>query len=99
MSNSPDLLPPLTILALNSENPIEIVNVKHARLKETDRIAITSRELVKLGIKVQENEDGLILESTENLTGAELNSENDHRLIHGILYCRNVCWKLCCNRS
>ncbi len=80
LSNSPDLLPPLAILALNSESPIEIVNVKHARIKETDRIAITSRELVKLGIKVQEKEDGLILESTENLNGAELNSENDHRL-------------------
>ena len=80
LSNSPDLLPPLAILALNSESPIEIVNVKHARLKETDRIAITSRELVKLGIKVDEKEDGLILESTENLNGAELNAENDHRL-------------------
>ena len=80
LSNSPDLLPPLAILALNSANPIEIVNVKHARLKETDRIAIIARELVKLGIKVQEKEDGLILESSENLIGAELNSENDHRL-------------------
>jgi len=80
LSNSPDLLPPLAILALNSSSPIEIVNVKHARLKETDRIAIVSRELVKLGIKVQEKEDGLILESSENLRGAELNSENDHRL-------------------
>jgi len=80
LSNSPDLLPPLAILALNSENPIEIVNVKHARLKETDRIAIISRELVKLGIKIQEKEDGMILESSENLSGAELNSENDHRL-------------------
>jgi len=80
LSNSPDLLPPLAILALNSSSPIEIVNVKHARLKETDRIAIISRELVKLGIKVQEKEDGLILESSENLRGAELNSENDHRL-------------------
>ncbi|AJM92938.1 3-phosphoshikimate 1-carboxyvinyltransferase [Nitrosopumilus piranensis] len=80
LSNSPDLLPPLAILALNSETPIEIVNVKHARLKETDRIAITSRELKKLGIKVEEKEDGLILESSENLNGAELNSENDHRL-------------------
>ncbi len=80
LSNSPDLLPPLAILALNSEEPIEIVNVKHARLKETDRIAITSRELVKLGIKVEEKEDGLILESTDNLKGVELNSENDHRL-------------------
>jgi 3-phosphoshikimate 1-carboxyvinyltransferase len=80
LSNSPDLLPPLAILALNTSNPIEITNVKHARLKETDRIAIVSREIIKLGIKVQEKEDGLILESTENLNGAELNSENDHRL-------------------
>jgi len=80
LSNSPDLLPPLAILSLNTSNPIEITNVKHARLKETDRIAIVSREIIKLGIKVQEKEDGLILESTENLNGAELNSENDHRL-------------------
>lgn len=80
LSNSPDILPPLAILSLNTSSPIEIVNVKHARLKETDRIAIISRELVKLGIKVEEKEDGLILESSKNLTSAELNSENDHRL-------------------
>jgi len=80
LSNSPDILPPLAILSLNTSSPIEIVNVKHARLKETDRIAIISREIVKLGIKVQEREDGLTLESSENLTSAELNSENDHRL-------------------
>ncbi|MGH1567142.1 MAG: 3-phosphoshikimate 1-carboxyvinyltransferase [Nitrosopumilus sp.] len=80
LSNSPDLLPPLAILALNSSNPIEIINVKHARLKETDRIAIIARELVKLGVKIQEKEDGLILESSGELRGVELNSENDHRL-------------------
>ncbi|MHA7647641.1 3-phosphoshikimate 1-carboxyvinyltransferase [Nitrosopumilus sp. S4] len=80
LSNSPDLLPPLSILALKSSTPIEIVNVKHARLKETDRIAIIARELVKIGIKIQENEDGLVLEPSEKLVGAKLNSENDHRL-------------------
>ena len=80
LSNSPDLLPPLTILALKTTNPIEITNVKHARLKETDRIAIISRELLKLGIKVQEKEDGIILEPPKSLKSAELNSENDHRL-------------------
>jgi 3-phosphoshikimate 1-carboxyvinyltransferase len=80
LSNSPDILPPLAILSLNVSSPIEIVNVKHARLKETDRIAIISRELVKLGINVEEKEDGLILESSDNLTSGELNSENDHRL-------------------
>jgi len=80
LSNSPDLLPPLAILVLKSSAPIEIVNVKHARLKETDRIAIISRELVKLGIKIQERDDGLILEPSKNLKGAQLNSEKDHRL-------------------
>lgn len=80
LSNSPDLLPPLAILSLNSSSPIEIINVKHARLKETDRIAIIARELVKLGIKVEEKDDGLILELSDNLKGAELISENDHRL-------------------
>ena len=80
LRNSPDLLPPLAILSLISSKPIEIVNVKHARLKETDRIAILARELPKIGIKVQEKEDGLILESSGSLTGAKLDSENDHRL-------------------
>jgi len=80
LSNSPDLLPPLSILALKSLKPIEIINVKHARLKETDRIAIITREMVKLGIRIQENVDGMILEPSEELNSAELNAENDHRL-------------------
>ena len=80
LRNSPDLLPPLAILSLISSKPIEIVNVKHARLKETDRIAILARELPKIGIKVYEKEDGLILESSNSLMGAKLDSENDHRL-------------------
>ena len=80
LSNSPDLLPPLAILSLKTSSPIEIVNVKHARLKETDRIAIVSRELVKLGLQIEEKEDGLILNRPNNLQGATLNSENDHRL-------------------
>jgi 3-phosphoshikimate 1-carboxyvinyltransferase len=80
LSNTPDLLPPLSILALKTINPIEIFNVKHARYKETDRIAILARELQKLGIKVEEKEDGLILHSSDDLNGANLNSENDHRL-------------------
>src|SRR3989304_1291461 len=78
--DTPDLLPPLAILVLKSSKPIELFNVKHARYKETDRIAILGRELQKLGVKVKEKEDGLILEAPDNPKGAELNSENDHRL-------------------
>ena len=80
LSNSPDLVPAVAILTLKTSKPIEIFNVKHARYKETDRIAILTRELSKLGIKVDEKNDGLVLKNPGSLTGAELNSENDHRL-------------------
>lgn len=80
LSNTPDLLPPLSILALKSGFPIELYNVKHARYKETDRIAILARELQKIGIKVTEKEDGLILGPPDKVKGAKLNSEDDHRL-------------------
>ncbi len=80
LSNTPDLLPPLAILALKTGFPIELHNVKHARYKETDRIAILARELQKIGIKVTEKEDGLILGPPDKVKGAKLNSEDDHRL-------------------
>ena len=80
LSNTPDLLPPLSILGLKTSKPIEIFNVKHARYKESDRIAILARELQKLGIQVEEKDDGLILFPPIEPKGSDLNSENDHRL-------------------
>lgn len=80
LSNTPDLLPPMTILALKTSKPIEIYNVKHARFKETDRIAILARELTKLGVGVIEKEDGLILDAPKTLKRADLDSADDHRL-------------------
>jgi len=80
LSNNPDLLPPMAILALKTSKPIEIYNVKHARFKETDRIAILAKELAKIGVIITEKEDGLILESPKALKSAELESADDHRL-------------------
>ena len=80
LSDTPDLLPAIAILALKSQKPIEIFNVKHARYKETDRIAVISRELKKIGLDIEEKEDGMILKKNLDLIPSELNSENDHRL-------------------
>lgn len=80
LANTPDLLPPMAILALRSSGPIEIYNVKHARFKETDRIAILAREPAKIGVQVTENEDGLVLGPPKSTNGAELDSSDDHRL-------------------
>ena len=80
LSNNPDLLPPMAILALKTSKPIEIYNVKHARFKETDRIAILAKELAKIGVGVTEKEDGLIIEAPKIVKSAELDSSEDHRL-------------------
>jgi 3-phosphoshikimate 1-carboxyvinyltransferase len=80
LSNTPDLLPPLAILALKCTSPLELYNVRHARFKETDRISILARELKKLGLEVTEKEDGLVISPPKELRGAALESENDHRL-------------------
>ncbi len=80
LSNTPDLLPPMAILSLKASSPIEIYNVKHARFKETDRIAILAKELAKIGVRVTEKEDGFVLEAPSSPRGAELDSADDHRL-------------------
>lgn len=80
LSDTPDLLPPLAILALKCQEPLEIHNVRHARFKETDRISVLARELKKLGIGVTENDDGLVLNPPKGITGASLDPEDDHRL-------------------
>ncbi|MEW6043470.1 MAG: 3-phosphoshikimate 1-carboxyvinyltransferase [Thermoproteota archaeon] len=80
LANTPDLLPPLSILALKCGSPLELYNVRHARFKETDRIAILTRELQKLGLQIEEKEDGMILHPPKELHGASLDSEEDHRL-------------------
>ena len=80
LSNTPDLLPALAILVLKCKDQIEINNVKHARYKETDRIAIICNELKKIGITVSEKDDGMILKKGNIQNGVELDSHADHRL-------------------
>lgn len=81
LSNNPDLLPPLSILSLKATSPIEIFNVKHARIKETDRISLLAKELSKIGLNISEKEDGMIITNTgENHGGVEFDPVRDHRL-------------------
>ena len=57
-----------------------IRNVANARLKETDRIAVMAKELGRLGAKVEELPDGLIVhEST--LKGCPVKGYGDHRVV------------------
>jgi len=77
---SPDLLPVVSILALKAKGKVEVRGVKHARVKETDRVANIARELAKLGAEVKEYEDGLSIKAPERVKSAVLDAYGDHRL-------------------
>ena len=55
----PDALPALAALAPFCPQPVRLTNVAHARAKETDRIAVVTAELARLGATIHEREDGL----------------------------------------
>lgn len=78
LSNAPDLLITVAILAAMAQGTTNITGVAHARVKETDRIDTTCRELEKLGCKLTEREDGMSI--TGGLTSGVVDSHGDHRL-------------------
>jgi 3-phosphoshikimate 1-carboxyvinyltransferase len=81
LSDCPDLLPVLAVLGLRSEEGIRLEGVRHARFKESDRIALLASELEKTGAFVEEFEDGLEIRKPKTARPAELNSHDDHRLL------------------
>lgn len=79
LNSTPDALPILAVAAAFAKGTTRLVNVRQARLKETDRIAVMAKELAKLNVKVTELEDGLIIEGG-NIRGGTVSSYNDHRI-------------------
>ncbi|HEY3094907.1 MAG TPA: 3-phosphoshikimate 1-carboxyvinyltransferase [Nitrososphaera sp.] len=80
LSDTPDLLPVVSILALKAKTPVTITGVAHARVKETDRVANIASELVKFGVRIKEFQDGLKITALRPLKNASLEAYNDHRL-------------------
>ena len=78
LSNAPDLLITVAVLAAMAEGTTNITGVAHAIVKETDRIDTTCRELEKLGCKLVEHEDGMSI--TGGVSSGVVDSHGDHRL-------------------
>jgi 3-phosphoshikimate 1-carboxyvinyltransferase len=69
----------LAVVALFADGPTTITGVAHIRHKETDRIGDLACELRKLGVKVEEFEDGLTV-VPQTLRPAVIDTYNDHRM-------------------
>lgn len=75
-----DEYPILAVAAALAEGVTTISGAKELRYKESDRIAAMTRELGKLGVRVEEREDGMRIEGRKRLAGAAVKSYGDHRV-------------------
>jgi len=80
LNATPDALPALAVTACCAEGTTRLYNVPQARLKETDRIAVMNSELTKMGARIEELPDGLVIEGGP-LKGTEVSGWDDHRVV------------------
>jgi 3-phosphoshikimate 1-carboxyvinyltransferase len=80
MGAMPDMVPTLAAIGLFAKGKTIIRNIAHLRHKESDRIGAVRLEWTRLGAKVEELEDGLIIHGDAPLTGCLLDPHDDHRL-------------------
>lgn len=81
VAQCPDLVPILGVAASLAEGTTRILNGKRVRIKESDRLFTTATELNKLGARITELEDGLVIEGVKGFKGGEVEAHNDHRIV------------------
>ena len=79
-SRTPDLVPTVAVLGALAKGETTVVNAEHVRHKETDRIHAMAVELTKMGGKIQERPDGLVIQGGK-LHGASVHGYHDHRIV------------------
>lgn len=85
-SETPDIIPILSLKACISKKEIEIVNIARLRIKESDRLRAIVKELSKLGFDLLEKEDSILINSRKDFNKINnnslvyLSSHSDHRI-------------------
>ncbi len=87
-----DELPVLALLATQCEGMTVIKDATEMRVKESDRIAVITRELRKLGANIDETPDGMLIHGPTKLRGATVTSPaGDHRIAMTLAVASLIC--------
>ena len=75
-----DELPVIAVAACFARGKTTIKDAGELRVKESDRISTTVAQLSRMGARIEELPDGMVIDGTSRLTGAECTSDGDHRI-------------------
>jgi 3-phosphoshikimate 1-carboxyvinyltransferase len=81
VGDMPDAFPILAVLATQASGTTELINAKHLRFKESDRIATTTSFLRLMGADIEERDDGCIIRGPTRLKGRSIDPSGDHRIL------------------
>jgi len=79
MSDMPDMVPTLAVVASFAKGTTVIKNVGHLKEKESDRLSAVVNELSKTGIEAKSTGTDLVIKGGTH-RGAEIDTYNDHRI-------------------
>ncbi len=80
MCDISDTAQTLAVIAPFASSPTRIRGIASARVKETDRVSATCTELKRLGVQVDEHEDGMTIYPCRTFKPANVQTYNDHRM-------------------
>jgi 3-phosphoshikimate 1-carboxyvinyltransferase len=75
-----DEIPIIAVVASQATGKTVIKGANELRVKESDRIKTTVKELKRLGANIEELADGMVIYGPSKLRGAVCQSYNDHRI-------------------
>lgn len=80
MRDIPDTAQTLAVIAPFASTPTRIRGIASARVKETDRVHASCKELLRLGVQVDEYEDGMLIYPCNEFRSTTVQTYNDHRM-------------------
>lgn len=75
-----DEVPAIAVAAALGHGVTEIRDAAELRVKESDRISALARELGRMGIRIDERPDGMVIAGSQRPRGAPVDSGGDHRM-------------------
>ena len=79
-TDCPDLFPPLVALAAYCSGETKIKGVNRLTHKESNRAVSLQEEFGKMGVKIEVNDDTMIIHGGKVVKAAKLHSHHDHRI-------------------
>lgn len=86
-----DEIPMIAVMAAFAEGTTVIRDAAELKVKESDRIAVVTEGLRRMGADIQPTEDGMIIHGGKPLQGDKINSYLDHRIAMSFAVAGTIC--------